>query len=157
MSEVESLKAEIEALKQQVEELSVFSVRGGKGYAKESESEREGVIAGLVCKVNHFAIIVKDAERSKDFYVGVLGAKILNRPNFPAPGYWLWLGNIQWHLIEGKHAAVEASHAKGVATGHVNHLSLEVHDFDAVEKKLKAANVKFTKNLVPEGDNVIHQ
>jgi len=155
MSEVEAMKAEIAALQKKVEELTILNNRGGWGMP--AQQEGEGVISGLICKVNHFAIIVSDAERSKDFYVGVMGAKILHRPNFPAAGYWLWLGNIQLHLIEGKHAGVEASHAKGVATGHVNHLSLEVHDFAAVEQRLKDAGIKFSKNLVPEGDDVIHQ
>lgn len=156
MAAMEEMKAEIAALKQQVEVLELSNRRGGCGMPKD-DCDGDAVCKGLICKVNHFAIIVSDAEKSKDFYVGIMGAKIANRPNFPAPGYWLWLGNIQLHLIEGKHAGIEASHAKGVATGHVNHLSLEVHDFDETEKRLKANNVKYTKNLVPEGDDVIHQ
>ena len=46
-------------------------------------------------QVNHIARICSDAEKSKQFYADLLGATILNRPNFPSPGYWLWLGNTQ--------------------------------------------------------------
>eukprot|EP00547_Thalassionema_nitzschioides_P003486 CAMPEP_0194203862 /NCGR_PEP_ID=MMETSP0156-20130528/3521_1 /TAXON_ID=33649 /ORGANISM="Thalassionema nitzschioides, Strain L26-B" /LENGTH=425 /DNA_ID=CAMNT_0038929709 /DNA_START=148 /DNA_END=1422 /DNA_ORIENTATION=+ len=155
MAEVRKLKAEIKSLKKELEDLSKLADQGGRGY---DASATGGICSGLISKVNHFAIIIADAERSKEFYVDILGARILNRPNFPSPGYWLWLGNIQLHIIENKKAALsEATHAKGIATGHVNHLSLEVHNFDAVEAALKEANVEYTKNLVPEGGSVIHQ
>jgi Ca2+-binding EF-hand superfamily protein len=85
------------------------------------------------------------------FYTEVCGATVLNR------GYWLWLGNVQLHLIQGENAREEATHASGIATGNVNHISFEVYDFDGVESRLNEMKVAFKKNRVPEGGHVIHQ
>eukprot|EP00550_Attheya_septentrionalis_P003108 CAMPEP_0198284110 /NCGR_PEP_ID=MMETSP1449-20131203/3616_1 /TAXON_ID=420275 /ORGANISM="Attheya septentrionalis, Strain CCMP2084" /LENGTH=387 /DNA_ID=CAMNT_0043981025 /DNA_START=18 /DNA_END=1181 /DNA_ORIENTATION=- len=146
--------AELEA---KVAELEEISRLGGAGFSGESAEMKEGSLMGFLRKVNHVSRICADAEKSKEFYSDLLGATVLNRPNFPSPGYWLWLGNVQLHLIQGENASVEASHADGVATGNVNHISFETYDFDAVEAQCKALGVSYTKNLVPEGNDVIHQ
>jgi catechol 2,3-dioxygenase-like lactoylglutathione lyase family enzyme len=41
--------------------------------------------------LNHYLIVSKDLERSKDFYCRVLGMQLAERPDFGFPGYWLKL------------------------------------------------------------------
>mmetsp|Transcript_109629 Transcript_109629/g.244941 ORF Transcript_109629/g.244941 Transcript_109629/m.244941 type:complete len:468 (+) Transcript_109629:89-1492(+) len=149
-------EGEIKALLDEVTLLRQQNKRGGYGWAQEDNDDKPG-LQGLLVKVNHVSLVVSDAEASKKFYCDLLGATIMNRPNFPKPGYWLWLGNVQLHLIQSPNAAIEASHAPGIATGDVNHISFEVHDFAAVEAKLKKIKASYKKNRVPEGDSVIHQ
>jgi len=43
--------------------------------------------------LNHYLIVSKDLERSKDFYCQVLGMQLAERPDFGFPGYWLKLGD----------------------------------------------------------------
>lgn len=147
--EVVSLKNKVALLQAELD-IKRPCVQGGSGLPNNHDK------SGIICKINHIARICADAEASRAFYQA-LGATLLNRPNFPSPGYWLWLGNAQLHLIQGAHASEEATHAKGIPTGNVNHLSFEVHDFDGVEASLKRLNMKYKKNLVPEGSGVIHQ
>jgi len=151
-----SSKNRVAELENQLALLSTQNSRGGAGFPQGSPQEGKGM-SGLVIKVNHISRICASAEASRAFYMDVCGATLLNRPNFPSPGFWLWLGNVQLHLIQGKNASEEASHAAGVATGNVNHVSFEVYDFDAVEANLKKMGVPFKKNRVPEGGAVIHQ
>lgn len=152
------LQSKISNLQNQLDALNKLSKTGGIGFPEAiAENASKPGLQGLIIKVNHVSRICLCAEKSREFYMDLLGATKLNRPNFPSPGYWLWLGNVQLHLIQGANAAEEASHAKGVATGNVNHYSFEVYDFDAVEAKLKKVGYPFKKNRVPEGGAVIHQ
>lgn len=144
--------------KEEIESLRECAERGGKGWTMDvAGNASQPGLQGLLVKVNHVSRIVADAEESRKFYQDLLGATILNRPNFPKPGFWLWLGNVQLHLIQSPNAAIEAAHAPGIATGDVNHISFEVHDFAAVEEKLKKLGAPYKKNRVPEGGSVIHQ
>jgi len=152
------LQAKIADLNRQLEALQKLSRTGGIGFVEDvaGNASKPG-LEGLIIKVNHVSRICEDAEKSRAFYQDLLGATKLNRPNFPSPGFWLWLGNVQLHLIQVAHAKEEASHAKGIPTGQVNHYSFEVYDFDAVEAKLRKIKYPFKKNRVPEGAAVIHQ
>eukprot|EP00927_Polykrikos_kofoidii_P029388 TRINITY_DN25418_c0_g1_i1.p1 TRINITY_DN25418_c0_g1~~TRINITY_DN25418_c0_g1_i1.p1 ORF type:complete len:440 (-),score=91.35 TRINITY_DN25418_c0_g1_i1:107-1426(-) len=152
------LQEKVAKLTAELDALSKLSKQGGVGFeeAIAANASKPG-LQGLVIKVNHVSRICLDAEKSREFYMDILGASMLNRPNFPSPGYWLWLGNVQLHLIQGKHAREEAMHASGIPTGNVNHYSFEVWDFDACEAKLRKIKYPFKKNRVPEGGNVIHQ
>lgn len=144
-----------QSLKEELHKLRRSNSRGGEGWDRASNDDQPG-LQGLLIKVNHVSIVVHDAEASKNFYAGMLGATIMNRPNFPSPGYWLWLGNVQLHLIQSPNAEFESQHGEG-ATGDVNHISFEVHDFEAVEAKLSTIGAKFKKNRVPEQGQVINQ
>ena len=39
----------------------------------------------------HVLILANDLEKTKDFYVDLLGLTNGYRPDFPFPGYWLYL------------------------------------------------------------------
>jgi catechol 2,3-dioxygenase-like lactoylglutathione lyase family enzyme len=54
-----------------------------------------------VTELNHYLLRANDLERTRDFYVNVLGFEIMPRPEFPFPGYWLGVnGKIQVHLAQ---------------------------------------------------------
>lgn len=155
---IAALEAHGKSIQEELALLRKAAREGGLGFDEAvCENVHKPGLQGMIIKVNHVSRIVSDAEKSRAFYEDLLGARRLNRPNFPSPGHWLWLGNVQLHLIQGANAAVEASHAEGVATGNVNHISMEVYDFGAVEAKLKKIGYPYKKNRVPEGGNVIHQ
>src|SRR6478609_5404993 len=43
-----------------------------------------------ITELNHFLLVAKDLERTKDFYCRVLGMEVdKQRPDFGFPGYWL--------------------------------------------------------------------
>ncbi|HUK05004.1 MAG TPA: VOC family protein [Burkholderiales bacterium] len=50
-------------------------------------------------ELNHYFVRANDLEKTKDFYVNVLGFEVMPRPDFPFPGYWLGInGKIQVHM-----------------------------------------------------------
>ncbi len=52
-----------------------------------------------VKQIEHISIVVKDLERSRHFYVDVLGMTPVPRPNFPFDGLWFQAGPTLLHLI----------------------------------------------------------
>src|SRR5437660_3093429 len=51
-------------------------------------------------RLDHVALLVKDVERSRRFYVQLLGMEEHPRPsNFDFPGAWLRKGSAEIHLI----------------------------------------------------------
>lgn len=50
-------------------------------------------------ELNHYFVRAGNLERTRDFYVNVLGLEVMPRPDFPFPGYWLGTnGKIQVHM-----------------------------------------------------------
>ena len=83
-----------------------------------------------VADLNHYFVRANDLEKTKDFYVDVLGFQIMPRPNFPFPGYWLGVGGkIQVHM--GPHGIPNAElyylgtppNAKTDQSGVVDHIA----------------------------------
>ena len=57
-------------------------------------------IAPLQVKAfDHITLVVKDLERSRKFYVDLLGMEQVDRPGFDFAGRWFQLGPQQIHLI----------------------------------------------------------
>jgi catechol 2,3-dioxygenase-like lactoylglutathione lyase family enzyme len=52
-----------------------------------------------VTELNHYFVRANNLERSKRFYIEVLGFEVMPRPDFPFPGYWLGVGGkVQVHM-----------------------------------------------------------
>lgn len=54
----------------------------------------------MKAQINHVSVNARDLQRSVDFYVDLLGAELLETPNFGLPVQWLGLGGTQLHLFE---------------------------------------------------------
>ncbi|GBG26874.1 Calmodulin [Hondaea fermentalgiana] len=145
----DELKRENELLQANVERLGDELA----AYQQKHDLETKG-LNEFLRKVNHYSRVVANADISKQFYVDVLGCTVLNRPNFPVPGYWLWMGNIQLHLIEGKHVDLRMD---GVAVGNVNHISFEAHDIGRVQTRLEELEIPYEKKLIPEAGYLLVQ
>jgi len=96
----------------------------------------------FISSVNHVAIIVSDFEKAKEFYVGILGLKIideLNRSNKKAPIIYLDAGNIIIELFLFSTAPERLSYpeAKGL-----RHLAFNVDNFDKMVNYLKNKKIK---------------
>lgn len=100
--------------------------------------------------LNHVSVQTKRLDESRQFYVNVLGAKEITRPNFSFGGAWLYLAGIQIHLIEqGNPAGRHDIDTRG------NHFSFAVPDVDAAENRLKQFGVDYKRKLIE--DRGIHQ
>src|SRR3989304_199478 len=86
-----------------------------------------------VVLVQHEGIPTRDAERSRDFYMRVLGFEVLPRPPLPAPGYWLGTpgGFPQIHIILCD-SPVPGPDAPINPVG--RHVCFEVRDMEALQR-----------------------
>lgn len=53
-----------------------------------------------VKSIDHVTLVVKNLERSREFYVDGLGMTEVLRPSFSFPGSWFQAGATQIHLIQ---------------------------------------------------------
>ena len=49
----------------------------------------------MIVGMNHFTVIAQDAQRTLDFYVGLLGLTVGQRPDLGFAGAWLYAGGPQ--------------------------------------------------------------
>jgi len=111
--------------------------------------------------LQHFTIEPQDLERSKDFYVDVLGLKVGDRPPLDFPGYWLYSGDVATVHLMGTRKPCEGIVVRGTEkkyddTGRLDHIAFAATDVQGVRKQLASKGVKFRESIVPRtGDTQI--
>ena len=111
-------------------------------------------------KADHIALLVKDVERSCQFYGQVLGMEQIPRPStFDFPGAWFSKANFQVHLIgeaEPGRAAQAHPGYRGdeIARGYGSHVAFEVDDLAATIQHLQTHDVQILGGPRPRGDGV---
>jgi catechol 2,3-dioxygenase-like lactoylglutathione lyase family enzyme len=104
--------------------------------------------------LQHFTIEPQDLERSKNFYVNVLGLEIGDRPPLDFPGYWLYSGGTATVHLMGTRKPREGIVVRGTEkkfedTGRFDHIAFAASDLPGVRKRLKSKKVKFREQIVP--------
>ena len=86
-----------------------------------------------------------DVERTRDFYVDVIGLAVGDRPPFPFKGYWLYLdGQPVLHLVQ---RAPGDRHHEG--TGNLDHVAFRAIDYDGMRQRLAERGLPFREAVVP--------
>ncbi len=90
--------------------------------------------------IDHVTIIVKQIERSAQFYTHVLGMTPVPRPDFGFPGAWFQAGDTQIHLILESEAAGTAGLGEfdGLDPSVGFHFAFAVDDCRAAAEHLKS-------------------
>ena len=109
-------------------------------------------------KLDHAALLISDPERSRAFYVGVLGLQEVPRPEtFHFPGLWLQIGDQQLHLIgeatSGR--AREVYSADELSGGFTSHFAIQVDDLEAAVAALETNGGELVGGPRPRGDGVM--
>ena len=96
-----------------------------------------------VKRIDHVTVVVKSLEKSREFYVDVLGMEEVSRPGFRFPGLWFQSGTTQIHLIL-EHA--ESGPAKvfipdECEISRTHHFAFEVDDALAATERLKELGI----------------
>lgn len=93
--------------------------------------------------MNHFTVLSSDLERSKAFYINVLGLSEGYRPPFAFPGAWLYAGNQAiLHIMAGKPMPPNA-------VGVIDHMAFTATNLQAVADVLKQHEVPFDLHRLP--------
>lgn len=110
-----------------------------------------------VSALEHVTIRCAQLQRTRDFYVDLMGLTDGERPNFPFRGHWLYLGGIPVvHLVEatdtagawGRDIVIPKSEE---GTGSFDHVAFKGDDFAAMRSKLQKAGLTFKERVVPGG------
>jgi catechol 2,3-dioxygenase-like lactoylglutathione lyase family enzyme/uncharacterized protein YunC (DUF1805 family) len=111
--------------------------------------------AGIQVKsIDHATLVVKDLERSRAFYVGVLGMRKVPRPAFSFAGLWFQAGATQIHLILEFAGSGPAGNLLPAAqrTSRTHHLAFLVEDAAAAVEHLRGHGVTIVGGPHPRPD-----
>ena len=111
-----------------------------------------------ITELNHFLLVSKNLERTRDFYCKVLGLEVASeRPDFGFPGYWLKAGEaICVHLASQDPNRIRDSfllkkHPKGTAgSGAVDHIAFLAKDPNATRERIQKNKVEMHFRSFPE-------
>jgi catechol 2,3-dioxygenase-like lactoylglutathione lyase family enzyme len=110
-----------------------------------------------ITSLNHYLIVSKNLERSKQFYQKVLGLELADRPDFGFPGYWLKTGDeICVHLASQDANKIRdkyllKKHPKGTnGSGSVDHIAFLAKNPEAVSKRIKQNKVDMHVRSFPD-------
>ena len=108
--------------------------------------------------LEHVTIRCAQRQRTRDFYVDLIGLTEGERPNFPFRGHWLYLGGVPViHLVEAADSGgawgrdLADRHDATAGTGAFDHVAFQGDDFDAMRAKLNQAGLTFRERVVPGG------
>jgi len=110
-----------------------------------------------ITELNHYFVRANDLEKTKDFYVNVLGFQVMERPRFPFRGYWLGVNGVaQIHM--GPHDVPNAElyylgTPRNAVTDHsgvVDHIAFLATDPDGFKRRFRDMNIAFRPRYQPE-------
>lgn len=97
-----------------------------------------------VVGMNHFTVLAKDLEATKDFYLSVLGLVEGHRPNLGFPGAWLYVGDAAvLHIVAGRPLPADP---RGV----LDHMAFSAQDLAGTVRKLDDRNVAYDLRRLPD-------
>ena len=96
-----------------------------------------------VKKYLHATILVRDLQRTREFYTKVLGLREIARPRFNFPGTWFVIGEQELHIV------VKDDLNGDPAFSDDRHIALGVADFDKVPAALEELGVPFRRGSNP--------
>ena len=106
--------------------------------------------------LNHFLLVAKNLERTKDFYRNVLGMELAERPDFGFPGYWLKIGDdICVHLAsqapnKTRDTFLLKKHPRGTrGSGQVDHIAFLAKDPESVRKRIQMRGIEIMRTGQP--------
>jgi catechol 2,3-dioxygenase-like lactoylglutathione lyase family enzyme/uncharacterized protein YunC (DUF1805 family) len=110
-----------------------------------------------VHSIDHVTLVVKDLERSRRFYVDILGMREVPRPAFSFAGLWFQAGATQIHLIleyagSGPAGNLLAPEKRGSRT---QHLAFLVDDAAAALAHLQKCEVPILSGAKPRPDGYL--
>lgn len=94
--------------------------------------------------MNHFTVLTKDLDATRNFYVGILGLKEGYRPSLGFPGTWLYAGaQPVLHVVAGRPLPEPPA-------GVLDHMAFSASDLPAIAAKLKSSGINYDLRKQPD-------
>ena len=107
--------------------------------------------------LNHYLLVAKNLEQTRNFYTNVLGLELAERPDFGFPGYWLKIGDdICVHLASQKPNKTRDTfllkkHPRGTTgSGSVDHIAFLAKDPEAVRQRIQKSKIEMHYRSFPD-------
>ena len=98
--------------------------------------------------LHHLAIKPHAVDAPVEFYIEIIGAHSVKRPNFNFPGAWLQFGETMIHLYGGDAAKNKGGgHDQGSAA--IDHIALSARGFDDMRKTIEERNLNWRQFDIP--------
>ena len=105
--------------------------------------------------LNHYTIRPADLERTRDFYVDVLGLEVGYRPPLAFPGHWLYTGGQPTvHLIGPRETERDLPPRTAGETGLLDHVAFSCTGLAAMKAKLAERGVEYAERVVPRDGQI---
>lgn len=90
-----------------------------------------------IAGINHFTVLSSNLERSRAFYIDILGLKEGYRPPLASPGAWLYVGDRSiLHIMAGRPMPANAA-------GVIDHMAFTASNLQTVVNTLKQYNIEY--------------
>lgn len=94
--------------------------------------------------MNHFTVLTKDLDATRDFYIDILGLKEGYRPPLGFPGTWLYAGTQPiLHVVAGRPLPDPPA-------GVLDHMAFTASGLSDTAARLKAKSIKYDLRKQPD-------
>jgi len=98
--------------------------------------------------LNHFTVVTRDLEATKEFYTEIVGLEVGDRPPLAFDGYWLYCGGVPTvHLIYNRKGDKPIEGSPG--TGRLDHIAFASTGLKEMRAKLVEHKVKYEERVLP--------
>ena len=105
----------------------------------------------------HVLILADDVDKTKDFYVDILGLEVGYRQDFQFKGYWLYLKDNKAACIHlamkkqdtGQDYYIGKKDDVKSGSGAIDHVAFNADDIEGMKSKLDKISMEYTHRKVP--------
>ena len=102
--------------------------------------------------LNHYTILARDLDATKNFYTDIVGLTVGDRPPLGFPGYWLYCGGVPTvHLIGHRPENEPINDAQGdpAKTGRLDHIAFSCEGLKGMKTNLEGRKIKYDERVLP--------
>ena len=102
--------------------------------------------------LNHYTILTRDLEATKNFYTDVVGLAVGDRPPLAFPGDRLYCGGVPTvHLIGQREENEPIGDAAGdpAKTGRLDHIAFACEGLKGMKANLEGHGIKYDERVLP--------
>jgi catechol 2,3-dioxygenase-like lactoylglutathione lyase family enzyme len=102
--------------------------------------------------LNHYTIMARDLEATKNFYRDVVGLTVGDRPPLNFPGYWLYCGGTPTVHLLGYRAidpVISDGPSYPAKTGRLDHIAFACTGLKEMRANLESKGIKYDERVLP--------